>query len=143
MANKVRVSASDGADAWQQGFGASGAKYQRGIENVDVAPNKKAAEALPRWLASLQSKKTQDKYVRKNLAVTLEEWQHNTITFGVPNLSRGAAKGTSKYASFAEKFYPYLTQGLNKIASMPNITLEDRIARSTAMMRHNASYKGV
>ncbi len=143
MANQVRVSPSDGGNAWQQGFGAAGAKYQRGVEAVTVAPNKKAAEALPRWIASVTSKKTQDKYVRRNQAVTLESWKAAATQFGVPNLSRGAQKGAPKYASFAEKFYPYMSTGMAKIASMPNVTLEDRIARATEMMRHNAGFAGV
>ena len=142
MANKVRISASEGGSAWQQGFGASGAKYQRGVQAVTEAPNKKAAQALPRWIASVTSKKVQDKYVAKNNAVTLEEWQSATVQFGVPNLTRGAQKGQPKYETFATKFYPFLSQGLAKIESMPNVTLEDRIARATAMMRHNASYSG-
>ena len=142
MASKVRLAPSDGANAWQQGFGAAGAKYQRGVQNVTTAPNAAAAQALPRWIASVTSKDTQDKYVAKNNAVTLQSWQQATVQFGVPNLSRGAQKGQTKYAAFANSFYPYLSTGLAQIAAMPNVTLEDRIARSTAMMRYNAQYKG-
>jgi len=58
-------------------------------------------------------------------------------------LSRGAQKGAPKYATFAEKFYPFLSAGMAKVASMPNITWEDRIARATTMMRHNAGFTGV
>ena len=140
MANKVRVSASEGGDAWSQGFGQAGAKYQRGVQNVTVAPNELAAKALPRWVAAVSSKKVQDKYVARNRAVTLQQWQQNTIEFGVPNLARGAAKGTPKYAAFAEKFYPFLSANLQKISSMPNITLQDRIARATTMMIENSKF---
>ena len=141
MADKVRISATDGGDAWSQGFGAAGAKYQRGIENVTTAPNAKAAKAIDRWVASVSSKEVQDKYVARNNAVTLQDWQTATVQFGVPNLARGAAKGTPKYAKFAEKFYPYLSSGLQKIQSMPNVTLQDRIQRSVAMMTYNSKFK--
>ena len=141
MASKVRISSTDGSTAWQQGFGAAGAKYQRGVQNVTTAPNALAAAALPRWIASVTSKAVQDKYVAKNNAVTLQEWQNATVQFGVPNLSRGAQKGATKYAAFASKFYPYLSAGLQQIQSMPNITLQDRIARSVAMMTYNSQFK--
>lgn len=140
MADKVRVSPQEGGSAWSQGFGAAGAKYQRGVQGVTVAPNELAAKALPRWVAAVSSKKVQDKYVSRNRAVTLESWKQSTVEFGVPNLARGAAKGTSKYAAFAEKFYPVLTANLQKIASMPNVTLEDRIARANTMMRENSKF---
>lgn len=142
MADKVRVNPSDGASNWQSGFGSSGAKYQRGVENVSAAPNAKAAAALPRWIASVTSKDTQDKYVSKNQAVTLDQWKSATVQFGVPNLSRGAQKGQAKYTTFATKFYPYLNGVLGKISAMPNVTLQDRIARATTLMTENANYKG-
>lgn len=142
MASKVRVTPQDGATNWQSGFGSSGAKYQRGVENVDAAPNAKAAAALPRWIASVTSKAVQDKYVSKNQAVTLDAWKSATVQFGVPNLSRGAQKGQAKYSQFATKFYPFLNGTLSKIASMPNVTLQDRIARATTLMTENANFKG-
>jgi len=141
MADKVRITATEGGDSWSQGFGASGAKYQRGVENVQTAPNAKAAKAIDRWVASVTSKEVQDKYVSRNNAVTLQEWQAATVQFGVPNLARGAAKGTPKYAAFAEKFYPFLSANLQKIQSMPNVTLQDRIQRSVAMMTANSKFR--
>lgn len=141
MASKVRVSPQDGANMWQQQFGASSAKYQSGVNAVDTAPNAKAAAALPKWIAAVTSKRVQDKFVAKNNAVDLTSWKTATITFGVPNLSRGAQKGQPKYAKFAASFYPFLSDNLSKIAPMPSITLEDNIARAAAMMRLNAQYK--
>lgn len=141
MASKVRVDANTGATNWQQGFGSSGAKYQNGVQNVQAAPNAAAAAALPRWIASVTSKSVQDKYVAKNQAVTLDAWKTATVQFGVPNLSRGAQKGQSKYATFANKFYPFLNGTLAKVSAMPNVTLQDRIARAVTLMTENANYK--
>lgn len=141
MTDHVRVQPSDGANAWGQGFGASGAKYQRGVQNVKDAPNAKAAAALPRWIASVTSKAVQDKFVARNNAVTLESWKKSTIEYGVQNLSRGATKGAPKYQAFAGSFYPHLDAGLAKVSAMPNVTLQDRISRAVAMMQHNATFK--
>lgn len=142
MADKVRVSASDGANAWQSGFGSAGAKYQRGVENVSSAPNAAAARALPRWIASVTSKDTQDRFVSRNNAVSLESWKSSTVQFGVPNLSRGAQKGQPKYAAFAGKFYPFLNGVLSKVSAMPNVTLQDRIQRAVTLMQENSNFKG-
>lgn len=142
MAKQVRIDPTTGASAWNSGFSGSGAKYQRGVQAVTSAPNADAAKALPRWIASVTSKDTQDKYVANNNAVTLQDWQNAAVTYGVPNLTRGAAKGQQKYAAFAGKFYPYLSTGLAQINAMPNVTLQDRIARATAMITYNAGFKG-
>ena len=141
MADTVRVDPATGAKTWQSQFGAAGAKYTQGINNVKTAPGAKAAAALPRWVASVTSTDVQQKFASRVSSVTLQAWQAAATGIGVQRLSQGATKGVNKYQSFATQFYPYLSTGLAQIQAMPNVTLEDRIARANALMRYNAQFK--
>lgn len=140
MADKVRVSPQDATNKWRTNFAAAGPAYELGVSSVTTAPNARAALSLPKYLASINSKRTQDKFVANNNKVTLSAWQEAAKTFGSRNLSSGADKGAGKMTAFATKFYPFLSQGLAKINAMPNITLQDRINRAVAMMQYNATF---
>lgn len=141
MASQVRTDPATGAKTWQSQFSASGAKYTQGINNVKTAPGAAAAAALPRWVASVTNPDVQAKFASRVGSVTLQQWQAAATGVGAQRLSQGATKGVSKYQAFATQFYPYLSTGLAQIASMPNVTLQDRIARATALMTYNAQFK--
>ncbi len=140
MADKVRVTPQQGAQTWQSQFSASGAKYTAGIQSVTTSPNAKAAAAVMTWQARLADPKTQAKYVAKNNAVSLTDWKNNAVNIGASRLSSGATKGAPKMQTFATQFYPFLDGVLSKVQSMPNVTLEQRIARATTLMTENAKF---
>lgn len=142
MATQVRKSPTEGASTWSQQFQSSGPKYQAGIQSVQTAPNALAAKAADKWQARLADPNTKAKYISRNNAVSLQDWQAAATNFGVANLSRGASKGQSKYEGFAQKFYPFLSANMQKVASMPSTTLQDNIQRAVQMMTLNAGYKG-
>ena len=140
MASQVRKDPTTGASTWASQFQAAGPKYQAGIQAVTRAPGAAAAAAADKWMARIQDPKTKAKFAAKSAAVTLSAWQEAAINFGVPNLARGASKGQGKYQTFATKFYPFLSTNMAKVASMPSTTLQDNIARATAMMTLNAGF---
>lgn len=140
MAKQVRKDPTTGAATWSSQFQAAGPKYQAGVQAVTEAPNAAAAKAADKWQARVSDPKTKAKFVAMNNKVSLSDWQQAAVTFGVPNLARGAAKGQSKYESFAQKFYPFLSGNMAKVAAMPSTTLQDNIARATTMMTLNAGF---
>ena len=140
MAVAVRKDPTTGAATWASQFQGSGAKYQAGINAVQQAPNAAAAKSADKWLAKLQDPKTKAKFIASNNRVSLQDWQAAATTYGVPNLAHGAAKGQGKYATFAGKFYPFLSTNMAKVSAMPSTTLQDNIARATAMMTMNAAF---
>lgn len=128
------------ADNWQRGMQNSTERLKAGINAVDVAPTAKAAAAVDRQvqgvIAAAQSGKTQ----RALQAVSLQDWKDAMLKKGVARVAQGAAAATPKFQSFMTKFLPYLKQGQDKVNSMPNATLEDRIQRMVAMVRHNSEF---
>lgn len=141
MARQVRKDPTTGAQTWATQFQQSGPKYQQGVQAVTQAPGAAAAAASDKWLARVTDPAAKAKFAAKSAAVTLQDWQNAAIQFGVPNLARGASKGQSKMVAFNTKFYPFLSQNMAKVASMPSTTLQDNIARATAMMTLNAGFK--
>lgn len=140
MADKVRVSPAQGASTWQSQFSASGAKYTAGVQAVTTSPNQKAAAAADTWLARLNDAKTKAKFIAKNNSVSLADWKNNAVNIGASRLSSGATKGAPKMQAFATQFYPFLDQTLAKVNAMPNVTLEQRIARATTLMTENSKF---
>lgn len=135
----VRVDPAAAADKWASRLSGATQEITAGINRVTEAPGVKAANKKAKWIAAIQA--SQDKWERNVRAVTLDQWKQYTLQVGVPRIAQGANAKKGKYTQFAQQFYPHLDQGIQKLASMPDITLEDRINKAVAMMRHNASFK--
>jgi hypothetical protein len=73
--------------------------------------------------------------------VSLADWQNSYINIGVPRVAQGAQAKQSKVLAFHEEFLPFLKRGVDQIDAMPSTTIEDGIARATAMIRYNAKFK--
>jgi hypothetical protein len=72
--------------------------------------------------------------------VTLDDWK-KAMDKGISRVAGGAEAALPKMEEFMKDFLPYVEEGAAQVRAMPNLTLEDSIARSAAMIRHNANYK--
>lgn len=135
----VRSDAATAADRWATGMSNAGAAMRRGVSAVQTAPNALAAQAVDKWLNRTQM--ARDKYVRRNQSVSLQQWQGAMTSYGIDRVAQGAQAKKPKFASFMTEFLPYLKAGVDQIAGMPKNTLEDSIARASAMIRHNAGFQ--
>ena len=139
MALKVRVTPDQGSAKWLQRMQASSEQITNGVNNVTVAPGVAAAAATQKWLQNTQAAAA--KFKRNVGAVTLESWKSSMLNVGVPRVSQGAAAKVGKVTTFNAQFYPYLETVMSQVHNMPNVTLEDNIARATAMMRGAAKFQ--
>jgi hypothetical protein len=98
-----------------------------------------AAAAADKWLARVTA--AQQKFKTNVAAVSLADWQNSYINIGVPRVAQGAQAKQNKVLNFMNQWLPYLQNGVSTIDKMPNVTLEDGIARATAMIRYNAKFK--
>lgn len=112
---------------------------QAGAMAVQTAPGAKAAAAADKWLAKVTQAK--DKFKANVGAVSLQSWQNSYVNVGIPRVAQGAQAKQGKVTAFMDQFLPFLQQGLQKIDAMPSTTLEDGIARATAMIRYNATFQ--
>lgn len=135
----VRADATMATAKWLQNLGNATDRMKTGATNVTVAPGAKAAAAADKWLLRVQNAK--QKFITNTGRVSLQEWQNAYINVGIPRVSQGAQAKQAKYTAAMADFLPYLAQGVAKIDAMPKTTLQDSIARATAMIQHNANYK--
>jgi len=112
---------------------------QSGAMAVTTAPGQLAAAAADKWLARVTQSK--DKFKSRVASVSLQDWQNAYVNVGIPRVSQGAQAKQAKFLAFFDQFLPYLQAGLQTIDKMPSTSLEDGIARATAMIRYNAKFK--
>lgn len=135
----VRANAQQATAKWVQNIGQATERITAGVQAVSVSPGQKAAAAHAKWLARVQA--AADKWRSRVGAVSLQDWQQSMISVGIPRIAQGAQAKQGKMEAFMNEFLPYLSQGVQRIDSMPSVTLEDGINRAVAMIRHNAQFK--
>ncbi len=139
--NMVKMSAAEYSEKWGRKLKGSTEDIRRGVERVTDAPGLKAAQKVDKMKANLLKSIEDGTWERRVAAVTLGDWKKKTLEKGIGRISQGVDGAGGKMQDFASEFFPHLEEGQRIIDAMPDITLEDSIARATAMMRHNAKFK--
>lgn len=134
------ITAAQASQKWVDRMQASTQAITDGVNGVTTAPGAAAAARADFWLARVQAAK--NKYQTNVGKVTLQEWQAKMISVGIPRVAGGAVANQQKMTDFMTKFLPYLAQGQAKVKAMPKNNLTDSIARSAAMIQHNANFPG-
>lgn len=135
----VRSNPTAATAKWVQNLSAATERMTSGAQAVTKAPGQQAAAAADKWLAKVTAAKA--KFAANVGAVSLQSWQNSYINIGIPRVAQGAQAKQQKVTDFMSSFLPYLQRGVATIDAMPSTTLEDGIARATAMIRYNAKYQ--
>jgi hypothetical protein len=135
----VRVNSQEATAKWLANLSASSDRMKNGAMGVQTAPGQLAAAAADKWLAKVTQAKA--KFIARVSSVSLADWQNAYINVGIPRVAQGAQAKQQKVTAFFDQFLPYLNTGLQTIDKMPNVTIEDGIARASAMIRYNAKFK--
>lgn len=135
----VRSNPQAATAKWVQGLSAATDRMIAGAQAVQTAPGIKAAAAADKWLQRVTAAKP--KFIANVKAVSLQDWQSSFVNIGVPRVAQGAQAKQAKMQNFMTQWLPYLESGLQTIDKMPSTTLEDGIARATAMIRYNAKFQ--
>ena len=128
------------ADKWRSNLKGSTDAMRKGVDGVTVAPSKKAIESKEKMKRNLIEAIDSGKWEDGLKAVSLDDWK-TAMDKGINRVGTGADASVGKVESFMKDFLPHLEEGKKKVDAMPNVTLEDNIARAEAMIRHNAQYK--
>ena len=135
----VRSNPQAAVNKWLTGISSATDRMTQGAQNVQTAPGVAAAAAADKWLQRVTAAKP--KFIANVKAVSLQDWQNSFINIGIPRVAQGAQAKQGKVLNFMNQWLPYLQTGLQTIDKMPSTTLEDGIARATAMIRYNAKFK--
>jgi len=125
---------------WKRNAQNSAEDYKNGVRAVTVSPTAKAAQNVDKYARGVQDAVTSGKFVNACNAVTLQEWQQQTMEKGARNfatgisaISQSAAKRMADQQAFAE-------QVKQEVAAMPNTTEADAEARSIYAQRRMREY---
>lgn len=113
---------------------------RKGVEGVSEAPGKKAVLKQAKMKASLIQAIDSGKWARNTGAVTLEEWRAKMLDVGVGRVQAGIESSRAKIERFYARWKPFLESVKTQIDKMPDSTLEERIAKSSAYQRAAAKF---
>lgn len=129
------------AEKWQRRLSSSLPDIERGVRNVTVSPTQLAAAKQQKMLQRLTEAVQSGKWANGLKSVSLEQWREATITKGLNRIPVGAEQGRGKMEQFAAKLIPYQETLKGQINNMPDLTLQDSIARMTAWVNGMAKFK--
>jgi len=115
--------------------------YLYGVQNPKVSPTEAAIAVADSWHRIMSDARTKEKWVEGRKAAGDETWLAGILGKGADRLIPGVEFGIGKYLDFASEFYPYMASKIAEIKEMPKVTIEDRINRAAAMIRHNYNFK--
>lgn len=114
---------------------------RRGIDRVSEAPGVKAAAKQDKMLAGITEAVQSGKWAQRVSAVTLEEWKRKTRDVGVNRIAAGIDAAQPKMLAFYEQLIPFQENLQREVGKMPDITLEDNLARMTTFVRGMSQFR--
>ena len=127
---------------WSKGVAANAQKWLNKYLNPKAVFNANPAQAQINWQAGINAAIARGTYATNLGKADLTLAANNASTFGVQNYAAAGTQKVAKYAAKAPSLASAMTSLRATINSMPNATLEDRIARSAAWARGLAALKG-
>jgi len=129
------------AAKWQRNTKAATADMAEGVDRVEVSPGVLAARKVDKMRANFNAAIDSGKTAERLAAVGLDEWKNAMKTKGVQRVSAGVDGALSKVGEFHVQLDSHQATISNKLAKMPDVTLEDGIARATEQMRSMAEFR--
>lgn len=137
----ARVTAEEFANKHARRLKASTEDIIAGIDKVTTAPGVLAAQKQSKMLARLTAKIQDGTWANRVKAVTLEQWKEKAKVKGVPRIATGIDEAHDKQVSFASQLLPAVDRAVAEVKKMPDLTIEDSIARSNKMIREMAKFR--
>ncbi|MEM2498364.1 MAG: hypothetical protein QXR81_08315 [Candidatus Nezhaarchaeales archaeon] len=137
----VKISPTDIADKWARKLTAATEDIRKGVELVDKAPSEKAVAKKDKMKANLVKAIDEGVWERRLKEYTLEDWKRDMREKALGRIPSGVEAAKGDFADFASKLVTHLNTILAEIEKMPDLTLEDSIARSAKLIREMAKFK--
>jgi hypothetical protein len=137
----AKLSPQEFAEKWGRRLQSAAPDIQKGINRVDQAPTERAAQKKDKMLAGITNAVQNGKWEAGLRRVTLGDWKKAALEKGIPRISQGVQGATGKMSDFAGQLLPYQDSLKSQVDSMPDLSLEDSIARMNAWVRGMAKFK--
>ena len=112
-----------------------------GVERVTEAPGIAAAAKADKMRANLVAALDSGKWQRRVAAVTLPDWKKAMIDKGVNRVAAGVDAAAGKTRQFAEQLLSHQSSLMSTVEAMPDLTIEDSIARMTVWVRGMSKFE--
>ena len=136
MATKVSLDANSISEKWARRTKAAVSDVQAGIMRVTESPAQKAVAKAQKMKQNLIASIDNGTWAKRLGAVSLDDWKQKTAQKVGERLSGGVDGAAEKRAKFDGWLVNTLNGVLPKIASMPDMTLEDSVNRVRTLMEH-------
>jgi len=136
-----KVNAQEYTEKWGRNLKAAVQDIRRGVERLQQNPCELAAAAQDKMLARLTEAVNNGKWAAGLRRVTLQEWRQHMLNKGVGRIAAGVDGATTKMTQFAQELLAYEENLQRQIAGMPDVTLEDSIARAVAWIRGMSQFR--
>ena len=114
---------------------------QKGIEGITVSPTAQAADKQNKMKARLMASIDDGSWARGLRSVSLDEWKRKMIDVGIGRVSTGIDAAADKVQAFASKFLPFVEAVAAEVRKMPDLTIDDSIARMSKQVRETSKFK--
>lgn len=144
MPEQVRLSAADISKKWNNNLKGSISYIEQGVDRVKEAPTEKAANKQDKMLQHLQEAVNTGRWGAALRKVSLQEWKKLMKEKVRARLAGGVDAAMDKRQAFDKYLVDTLNAVLPEIHAMPDMTLEDSVARVRRLMEYmnENRYKG-
>lgn len=134
-------SAQEVAAKWVQNITNAQQSMKNGVARVQKAPGQSAVEKAQKWQQAMSDPATFQKWQNNVGRVSLSAWQQAMNDVGIQRVAQGAQAKQAKFEQAMAPLLQYIDSARDQVKSMPDLTIEDRIARSAAMQRLMHQYQ--
>lgn len=115
--------------------------YTAGVQAVTASPTQAAVAKQAKMLQNLTAAVNNGKWAAGLNAVSLDDWKNATVNKGGARYAAGVAAAQDKILAFQQQWQPFVAAAAAKVNAMPDLTLEDRLNKMTAMAREAAKFQ--
>lgn len=137
----ARKDPSESAQKWAGNLKRSTEEIRKGVNRVTEAPGIKAAAKQEKMKQRLNASIDDGTWAERVKSVPLSEWQDKTINKGIARISAGVDAANGKVVEFHSQLADHQASIDRELENMPDISLEDSIARSAAQIRGMSKFK--
>jgi len=114
---------------------------RKGIERVTIAPTAQAAAKQDKMKARLNARIDDGTWAARLRKVSVDQWKKAASDVGVARIPQGIDNAYDKMVDFGRQLLPAIDAAKTKVASMPDVTLEDSVSRMTTFIREMAKFR--
>lgn len=114
---------------------------QRGIERVTESPTAKAATKRQKMQTNLNAAIESGKWEAGLRRVSVEQWKAAILGKGLQRVASGIDGARDKVVAFAGQLLEHEKALQSRVNAMPDLSLEDSVARSSEWIRGMAAMK--